>query len=53
MTELPKPNMDLNELESTMEFISQCEDEGVDCTALREYIKPIITKRVNLDDIND
>jgi len=50
MKELPKPNMDLSELISTLAFIAEEEAQGVDCTALREYIKPITnSKRVNLD----
>lgn len=49
MTELPKPNMDITELVSTMAYISECEAEGINCTALREYIQPVInSKRVNI-----
>lgn len=42
---LPKPNLDISELISTMEFIANEEAEGLDCTALREYIKPIIVRQ--------
>jgi len=48
MKELPKPNLDISELISTMEFIANKEAEGLDCTALREYIKPIITRKSNV-----
>lgn len=54
MTEqLPKPNMDIFEVESTLKFIAECKTEGVDCTALEEYIAPVLPKRVNLDKIGD
>lgn len=46
---IEKPNLDITELFSTMAYIADCEAEGVDCTALREYIKPITNGRVNLD----
>lgn len=50
-TELPKPNMDIYEIESTLKFIAECKAEGVDCTALEEYIAPVLPKRVNLDEL--
>jgi hypothetical protein len=46
---LPKPNMDIFEVDSTMKFIAECKKEGVDCHELEEYIQPLInSKRVNL-----
>ena len=48
-SELPKPNMDIFEVESTMKFIAECKSEGVECKELEDYIKPLInSKRVNL-----
>ena len=49
MKELPKPNMDIFELESTMKFIAECKSNGVACQELEDYIKPLTnSKRVNL-----
>lgn len=49
MTELPKPNMDIFEIESTIKFIAECKSEGVDCKELEDYIQPVInSKRVNI-----
>lgn len=49
MKELPKPNMDIFELESTMKFIADGEARGEDMTPLKDYIKPLTnSKRVNL-----
>ena len=46
---LPKPNMDIFEVESTLKFIAECKAEEVDCKELEDYIQPIInSKRVNL-----
>lgn len=46
---LPKPNMDIFELESTIKFIAECKREGVECKELEDYIKPLLnSKRVNI-----
>ena len=47
MKELPRPNLDIDEVISTMEFIANEEAQGIDCTALREYLKPIIVRPNN------
>lgn len=49
MKELPAPNMDIFELESTIKFIAECKKEGVVCKELEDYIQPLLnSKRVNL-----
>lgn len=48
-----KPDLDKAELESTIKFISECKSEGVDCTALENYIAPLLPKRVNLNDYGE
>lgn len=49
MKELPKPNMDIFEVESTIKFIAECKSNGVQCKELEDYIKPLVnSKRVNL-----
>ena len=49
MKELPKPNLDIFEVESTMKFIAECKSNGTECKELEDYIKPLInSKRVNL-----
>ena len=49
MKELPKPNMDIFEVASTIKFIAECKKEGVECKELEDYIKPLLnSKRVNL-----
>ena len=45
---LPPPDLDLHEYLSTLESIREWEAEGVDCTALKEYIKPLANGRFNL-----
>lgn len=51
MKELPKPDLDKFEIKSTLKFIKECEKDGTDCKALKEYIAPIIhSHRVNLDE---
>lgn len=45
--------MDVTEVISTLDYISEQEYKGVDCTALREYITPILhAKRINLESLN-
>ena len=41
---LPKPNLDELELQGTLKFIEQREKDGLDCSALKDYIKPIIVR---------
>ena len=49
MKELPKPNMDIFEVESTMKFIAECKANGTECHELEDYIAPLVnSKRVNL-----
>jgi len=45
MKELPKPNLDEIERQSTLKFIADREKDGLDCSALKEYIKPIIIRK--------
>ena len=48
-SELPKPNMDIFEVESTIKFIAECKANGTECKELEDYIQPVInSKRVNL-----
>lgn len=45
------PEVDREEYFKTLASIKEWENEGVDCTALKEYIKPLFNKfeRVNID----
>lgn len=53
MTHYENPQMDLEEVISTLNYISEQESKKVDCTALREYLTPILNaKRINLESLN-
>lgn len=53
MIHFENPQMELNDVTSTLEFIADQEYQGIDCTALREYISPILSaKRINLECLN-
>ena len=45
MKELPISNLDEFERQSTLQFIAEREADGLDCSALKEYIKPIIIRK--------
>ena len=49
---LPEPNLDKFELASTVQSIKEWEKDGIDCTALKDYISPLL-KRVNLNSLLD
>lgn len=42
---LPLSNLDEFERETTLKFIADREKDGLDCSALKEYIKPIIIRK--------
>lgn len=42
---LPLSNLDEFERQTTLKFIAEREKDGLDCSALKEYIKPIIIRK--------